>query len=166
MADTDKTPSEAFCSTRRTKGFWLGDFGGDSGLTEYRTSMVFIPWFLKFTSSWDLFLLSYCHLPKVFQQSFFLFLMWNFNYVSLDNRLVSKQPQWWCHATMSSQWGHVTNRFWILLDWAKSEGIKQMINHYLSLIHHNLLTFIFYCPYDVIICTNNWCETYGDQFSF
>ena len=78
-----KTQSEVFCSTRtseeitkqkpwvrRTKGFSLGDFWGGSGWTEYRTSVVFvfIPRFLEFISSVELFLLSYCHLPKVFHQ--------------------------------------------------------------------------------------------------
>ena len=32
------------------------------------------------------------------------------NCLSLDNHLVSKQPQWQCHMTMPLQWGHMTEQ--------------------------------------------------------
>ena len=77
-----KTPSEVSCSTRtpqkspsRNPEYEGGDFWGSS--VEQNAEGV---WFIFLSSDflnlylyWELFLLSYCHLPKVFHQKFILF---------------------------------------------------------------------------------------------
>ena len=53
------------------------------------------------------------------------------NCVSLDNHLVSNQPQWQCHLTMTWQWGHVTKQSLNLAGWGQIRGDQnEWFNHY------------------------------------
>ena len=118
---------------RRTKGFCLGDFWGGFGWTEYRTSVVFIfiLWFLEFISSWGTF--SACHLR--FFTSYLLRLNVDLNCLSLDNHLVSKQPQLQCHLTMTSPWEIVTKQILNPAGWDQiRRDQNEWFNHYLGLI--------------------------------
>ena len=100
--------------------------------------------FLNLYLHGELFLLSYCHLPKFFTSNLLWFNV-HLNCLSLDNHLVSNQPQWQCYVTITSHRVLWPNRFWILLDGAKLEKIK---TNDLTIIwawyDHNLLTYIFY----------------------
>ena len=106
---------------RKTKGFCLGDFFGGSGWTEYRTSVVLdffggsgwteylTRWFLLFypVISWIyIFMGNYSCLHIAINLTLFtsnlLCLNVHLNCLSLDNHLVSKQPQWQCHVTMTN----------------------------------------------------------------
>ena len=41
------------------------------------------------------------------------------NGLSLDDHLISKQPQWQCHVTMTGKWGHVSKQMLNLAGWVQ-----------------------------------------------
>ena len=139
MNDTKKYTRLVLCSTRtpseitkqkpwvwRMKGFCLCDFWEGSGWTEYQTCVVFniypvISCIYIFLGKYSCFHIA---IYLMFFTSDSLCLNVHLNYLSLDNHLVSKQPQWQCHVTMTSQWGHVTKQILNVAGWAKLEEIK------------------------------------------
>ena len=89
--------------------------------------------FLNLYLNGELFQLSYCHLPKVCHQFCLLCLNVHLNCLSLDNHVVSKQPQWQCHVTMTSQWGHVTKQILNIAGWGQIRRDQyEWFNHYLG----------------------------------
>ena len=59
----------------------------------------------------------------------------NLNYLSPDNQLVSEQPQWQCHVTMTLQWGHVTKQILNLAEWDQiRRDQNEWCNHHFGLI--------------------------------
>ena len=67
------------------------------------------------------------------------------NCLSLDNHLVSKQPQWRCYVTISWQWGHVTKQILNLAGWGQIwRDQNERFNHYLGLIRSYFINIHFY----------------------
>ena len=91
------------------RGFWLNKILNECGLYFYPHSWIYI------------FMWKYSYFNIAIYLRFFtsdlLCLNVHLNYLSLDNHLVSKQPQWQCRVSMTSQWGHVTKHILNLAGW-------------------------------------------------
>ena len=72
------------------------------------------------------------------------------NQLSLNNHLVSKQPQWQCHVTMTWQRGHMTKHILNLAGWGQiRRDQNEWFNHHLGLmciiIYWNILFMPMWC---------------------
>ena len=92
-----------------------------SAWTVYRpiVGFIFNPLFLEFIYSWGHISCFHIVIHLRYFTSNLLCHGVHLNCLSLDNHLVSKQPQWQCHMTMTSLWGHVAKQILNLAGWGQ-----------------------------------------------
>ena len=138
QAETLSPKDEGFLPWWFLRGFWLNRIPNECGFYFYPV----ISWIHIFISNYSCFHIA---IDLRFFTSNSLCLNVHLKFLSVDNHLVSKQPQWQCHVTMTSQWGHVTKQILNLAGWGQLEKVK---TNYLTIIwvwyDHDLSTYIFF----------------------
>ena len=112
QAETLSPKDEGFLPWWFLRGFWLNRIPNKCVSYFYPV----ISWIYIFMGNYFCFHIA-IHLR--FFTSALLRLNVHLNGLSLDNHLVSKQPQWQCHVAMTSQWGHVTKQILNLAGWGQ-----------------------------------------------